>query len=183
MSLLETDQELLTSFRAGEIGAFERLYERHARPVLTILTHILGDRDEAEDELQETFVSFAQSAPQLGLETNIRAYLVAAARNRALNRRRGRNRRHDFARRYEVVLQYRDIAAHEGVSSQAEADERLRRLNDGLNQLTENEREVVLLHTQAELTFKEIAELLKTPQGTVATRYRSALSRLRELLA
>jgi len=63
-----------------------------------------------------------------------------------------------------------------------ERSECLERLNEGLNQLSEAEREVVLLHTHAYLGFREISELLNTPQGTIASRYRTAIGRLREWL-
>ena len=179
MSVAETDLELVAAFKAGDLDAFERLYQRHATPLLTILLHILGDRHAAEDELQETFVSFALNAACWDSASNLRAYLIAVARNRALNRRRTQMRTTNLNRRYEFLTRMREPEA--GISS-VEAAERLERLNDGLSRLPEAEREVILLHTQAELGFREIAEILDTPQGTVATRYRAALGRLREML-
>lgn len=176
-----SDAQLLAAFAAGEEEALAELYRRHARPVLTVLLGLLGERADAEDELQETFVAFARQVPRLPAETNVRAYLVSAARHRAFNRRRGHGRRDAFAGRYEILVQRRNRTEPHGLE-RATHDNELRRLNAALADLPEAEREVVLLHTQAELGFREIAEVLGIPQGTAATRYRTALGRLRERL-
>lgn len=64
----------------------------------------------------------------------------------------------------------------------ATLEDKLRRLNEALASPPEAEREVVLPHTQADLGFREIAEMLGIPKGTAASRYRTALGRLREWL-
>jgi RNA polymerase sigma-70 factor (ECF subfamily) len=182
MSVEISDQELLSAFASGDVDAFSQLYDRHASVLLTLLLNILGDLQEAEDELQETFVAFAEQVRTTPVE-NSRAFLVTVARNRAINRLRGNQRRQNFDRHYELLAQWRDDDSSLALPSDPqERSECLERLNKGLNQLTEAEREVVLLHTHAHLGFREISELLNTPQGTVASRYRTAIGRLREWL-
>ena len=72
---------------------------------------------------------------------------------------------------------------HDGPAEIVEHDERLARLRDALKQLRPEEQEVFLLRQNGELTYEEIAETLDVPTGTVKTRMRLALSRLREVLA
>ena len=67
------------AYQAGEIGAFEVLYERHAQAVLTYLAGMLGNRDEAEDGLQQVFSAFVARTRQLPPDTNIRASICWAA--------------------------------------------------------------------------------------------------------
>jgi len=178
MALAETDHELLAAFRDGEADAFEALYHRHVSAVLTYVCAMLRDRDAAEDVVQQVFIGLARNAATLREGTNVRAYLFTSARNSVLNVRR------QAASAPKIVAETFPagaVAAPPG--EKLESEELRQRLNRALETLPEAEREVVLLHTRGELGFREIAELTGTPQGTVATRYRTALAKMREHLS
>ncbi|HYG76407.1 MAG TPA: RNA polymerase sigma factor [Planctomycetota bacterium] len=178
MAMVQSDEELLAEFCGGRRDAFEPLYHRHASNVLTYLCTMLKDRDIAEDILQQVFISLAQNAHALNPGTNLRAYLFAGARNRALNVRRDRQNRPRF-----VSVETFPTTSEMSPGANIENAETLRKLNAAIDALPEGEREVVLLHTRADLGFREIAEMTGTPQGTVATRYRTALGRMKEFLS
>ena len=176
-----TDQHLLTAYQAGDLDAFETLYARHAKALLAYALGMLGNRDDAEEILQHIFVAFAARCPKLPPNTNVRAYLFTCARNSIVNVHRNRSRADKFAREYEVLARLRSNP-QQYVDAGLEAEETRRKLNAALARLSEEQREVVLLHTQGGLTFSEMAFALKLPGGTVATRYRSAIRKLREFL-
>jgi RNA polymerase sigma-70 factor (ECF subfamily) len=172
------EAEALAAYRAGDSRAFEEIYDRHARPVLTYLVGMLGDREAAEDTLQGIFTSFAARARELDAGTNVRAYLLASARNAVVNLIRARGRRERFAEGYEVLVRRR-ATEFDPPERNSQRDELRARLNRALGELPDPEREVVLLHCQAEMTFEEVARVLGIPRGTATTRYRSALVKLR----
>ena len=176
-----TDQHLLTAYQAGDLNAFETLYARHAKALLAYAIGMLGDRNDAEEVLQQVFIAFVARCPKLPANTNVKAYLFASARNRVVNVHRGRSRADNFAREYEVFARLRDNPEPH-VGAALEAEDARRSLNGALARLPDEQREVVLLHTQGGLTFSEIASALDLPGGTVATRYRAAISKLREFL-
>jgi len=182
VAAVETDTQLLAAYRDGSLEAFEELYHRHARAVLPFLVGMIGDRDAAEDVLQQTFTAFALKARVLPDETNPRAYLLTSARNAWINRLRARGRDERLAGAYGVLARRR-ADAPSAPGSGLDAEETRRRLNGALAELPDGEREVVLLRCQAELTFGETARVLGIPQGTAASRYRTALARLRTRLS
>jgi len=176
-----TDQHLLTAYQAGDLNAFETLYARHATALLAYAIGMLGDRNEAEEALQQVFSAFVARCPKLPPNTNVRAYLFASARNRIVSVHRSRSRADNFTREYEVFARLRNNHPPQADAGLEDEDTR-RRLNGALARLPHEQREVVLLHTQGGLTFSEMAFALDLPGGTVATRYRAAINKLREFL-
>ncbi len=158
----------------GDREAFAALYDACADRVHHYLVVRLGSREDADDMLQETFVRLARTRNRLAAVENLVAYVFAAARNEAarLAGRKGRSPRQERAPRAEDLFCEAgggDLRAREAAESVAGA---LARLEDPL-------REIVELKVYAGLTFREIAEVTGLPQGTVATRYRAALAKMR----
>lgn len=176
-----TDQHLLAAYQQGNLDAFETLYARHAKALLAYAIGMLCDRNDAEEVLQQVFIAFVARCPKLPANTNVKAYLFASARNRIVNVRRSSSRADNFAREYEVFARLRNNPEpHAGAG--LEAQETRIKLNGAQARLPDEQREVMLLHTQGGLTFAEMAVALDLPGGTVATRYRSAIHKLREFL-
>ena len=183
----ETDQGLLIAYQQGDVGAFETLYDRYAQAVLAYALGMLRDGDAAEEMMQQVFIGFIKRVPALPPNTNVKAYLFTAARNRIINLRRDRERADELARNVsrEMLARLRQgqsPAAEPGFSDDSEAEAVRRALNAALAGLSDDEREVVLMRTQGRLSFSEMAFALSLPKGTVATRYRTAITRLREML-
>jgi RNA polymerase sigma-70 factor, ECF subfamily len=158
----------------GDPTAFVELYDACADRVHHYLFLRLGSRADADDVLQETFVCLARTRKRLATVENLRAYVFATARNEAMRlvERRARDGR---LRGYLSLKSLLDEAPADGLEAVDTAEwiaATLARLNDDL-------REIVALKIYADLTFREISEVTGLPQGTVATRYRSALEKLR----
>ncbi len=173
-----SDSALLESYKSGDSKAFEELYDRHAQPVLTYVLNMLQDRDRAEDVVQEVFVSLIRNLNTLPSDVHLRSYLMTGGRNRVYNQWRDLGRNTSAMKKYAVFEKVRRIP--ESLAGQdLEAEELCSRLNSALEKLGVDEREIVLLHAYSELTFERVAEVTQTPIGTVATRYRRAMEKLK----
>jgi RNA polymerase sigma-70 factor, ECF subfamily len=158
----------------GDPSAFAELYDACADRLHHYLVLRLGLRADADDMLQETFVRLARTREKLATVENLVAYVFAVARNEASRRleRREREGRERGAPSHQALFQpapgdpLGDIETAEWVAA-------------SLARLSPEHREVVELKIYADLTFREISEVTGLPQGTVATRYRTALEKLR----
>ena len=159
---------------AGQGEAFAELYDALADRLYRFLVVRLGSRTDADDVLQEVFVRLARSRGQFAKVENLTAYVFTIARNEAARFGRRRSRRWSV----EVELDAETLSAcgaGEGERRQEQAD----LVAAGLARLNDARREIVEFRAFAGLTFAEIATVTNTPQGTVATRYRKAIEKLR----
>ena len=171
----DDDADLLARIGGGDRSAFERLYERYARPVYGLALRRLGDRDRAEEAVQETFAAIWRAAGSYRRERGSgAAWLYAVARNAVVDRFRGRG---------EPVAAVPDAPSTElGPDERAEAGWKAWRVHRALEELPQAEREVLELAYWSGLSQSEVATFLNIPLGTVKTRTRSALARLARLL-
>ena len=164
-----TDAELrsaLERLRHGDAEAFDTIYEELKTPIYTVLLRIVGDRETAEDCFQELFAALWQDPPE-DLKKP-RAWLFQCARNRAL----------DALRRRRPT---EDLDALETLRAPEDPTVRLE-LRDALSRLPLTERQLVTLHLNAGLRFRELARMLDLPQGTVYSRYKRAIGELQSML-
>jgi RNA polymerase sigma-70 factor, ECF subfamily len=170
-----TDGQLLERIAGGDRGAFETLYHRFARPVFGLALRRLGDRDRAEEAVQETFTAVWRSARSYRSDRGPGApWLYAVARNAIVDRFRGTG---------EPVADLPDApSADASPEESAEAAWISWRVHRALEELPPTEREVLELAYWSGLSQSEVAGFLNIPLGTVKTRTRSALSRLSRVL-
>jgi RNA polymerase sigma-70 factor (ECF subfamily) len=174
-----SDIELLRGIAGGDEAALEQLYERYRLILFGLLLRILHSRAEAEDCLQEVFLQIWRQAASFD-EARGRPFtwLVTLARSRAIDRLRSlasRDRTAQSSAR-EVVEQTSD-AVTDAISS-----ERSRVVQRALASLPAEQRRVLELAYFEGLTQTEIAARLNQPLGTVKTRTRSGMLKLKELL-
>ncbi len=172
------DEALLERIVAGKEDALAALYDRHSRLLFGLVLRILRDRGEAEEVLQEVFLSVWSKAasynPALGVPA---AWLVRLARNRAIDRLRAnrvRERTHDAVDEPGAADSPEVAAAHD----QQRAG--IQRALDGLP----SEQRVLIEHAYfLGLTHAELAARFGLPLGTVKTRIRTGMMALRGQLA
>ncbi|MHC4439129.1 MAG: RNA polymerase sigma factor [Planctomycetota bacterium] len=154
-----------------------RIYEKYVNSLLSLAMGLLNDPHDAEDVVQDMFVSFAQSAGSFRLKGSLKAYLATSVVNRArdklrrgcsLNRRMGK---------YATVPPDTTQSGESLVYS-----ERCERLSSALAELPCEQREAVVLKIKQDMTLKEIAKLQGVSISTVHGRYRYGLDKLRALL-
>lgn len=148
----------------------EQLYRQHGPALLLFAGAITGERSRAQDVLHQVFLKLLEDQ-HLRRAADVKAYLFACVRNAALNDAR--------ASRRNVALADEGLAWFEPPARDFAEEENLRR---ALADLTDDQREVTVLHIWGELTFAQIADLLQISANTAASRYRYALVRLRELM-
>jgi RNA polymerase sigma-70 factor (ECF subfamily) len=166
-----TDADVVRRLADGEREALSEIYDRYAGLVNGIARRILKDSAEAEDVVQTVFVQVWQQAHRYSAARGtVPAWLCTLARTRALDSLRTRLSRREAS--HEAV-------AEAGVASGAE--DRMA-VHQALSSLPEHQRQTLELAYFEGLTQNEIAERLGQPLGTVKTRARAALRRLRTTL-
>ena len=180
MSSVANDVELLKAVAARDEAALARLYDRYRVILFGLLVRILNNRQEAEDVLQETFLQVWRRAADFD-ESRGRPFtwLVTLARSRGIDRLR------TLAAR-ERVATARAVDEAEVISdaaSDAFRSEQRELVANALRQLPEEQKQPLLLAYFDGLTQSEIAAQLDTPLGTVKTRMRTGMMKLRQLLA
>jgi RNA polymerase sigma-70 factor (ECF subfamily) len=194
------DSELVRAVASGSEDALVALYDKYAGPVYATARRLTSDRGLAEDVVQETFLALWNRAeqfdPTLG---SLPAWLLTIARNRTIDRLRALGRRPPTVAVSEVALPDEgDTATLErllnggsvvgsgrpvmGPAAILEEVELRSSLASALAELPETERTVLVLAYRDELSQSEIAERLGWPIGTVKTRTRRALLRMRSAL-
>jgi RNA polymerase sigma-70 factor (ECF subfamily) len=173
--------ELIRQMAAGDREAFARFYDRYAPLVFPLIHRITRERADASDVLQEVFWEVWQGAagydPGRG---SPEAWIVMRARTRAIDRIRAlRRRRETFVAPLDDTLAAAPVHHDADVAERAEEG---RAVRDALGRLPAPQREAIELAYYAGLTQTEIAERLKQPLGTVKTRIRLGLERLREVV-
>jgi RNA polymerase sigma-70 factor, ECF subfamily len=182
------DVALIAALAAGEVEALGALYDRHARIVFALLVRIAGDRDAAEEILQEVFLRAWQHAHAFDdSRGTVRSWLYGIAHNLALNELRRRRRRPQLQPRPASADPDGDdqegyVAAGSDPAVDAWCAVRDAELAHALDQLPPNQRAVLLLYGEG-FSQSEIAAKLGEPLGTVKSRMRRALGHLRETLS
>ncbi len=171
MSANEQDT-LAARLARGEEAAFAELYDACADRLHHYLAVRLGCREAASDVLQNAFLKAVKNRRQFRGVDNPIAYLFQIARNEAARAIR---------KRYPSSLSVEDVFTTNGDATAEQEDIELAAM--ALQKLDSDEREIVELKIYSGLTFREIADVTRLPQGTAATKYRRALESLRSWLA
>ena len=187
-----TDEELLSQYRAGgDRDAFEELVRRYERELFGYLRRYLGDADMADDVFQQTFLQVHLKCDQFDPARKVRPWLYTVATHQAIDFQR-RNRRHRMAsldRRMGAnhdheagaLLELLD-SPESGPDANAEAAERREQLHQAVDELAEPVRQVVMLVYFQGLKYREAADVLDIPVGTVKSRLHAAIGKLNEAL-
>ena len=187
-----TDEELLLSYRSSrDRESFDALVHRYERELFGYLRHYLGDAHAAEDVFQQTFLQVHLKCEQFEPGRRVRPWLYTVATNQAIDSQR-RNRRH---RMISLDRQAGGKADHDGGTlidllnsedmgpdEEAEAVERREKIRQVVDELPEQTRQVVILVYFQGLKYREAAEVLSIPVGTVKSRLHTAINRLSDTL-
>jgi RNA polymerase sigma-70 factor, ECF subfamily len=181
------DDALIAALAAGEVEALGALYDRHARIVFALLVRIAGDRDAAEEILQEVFLRAWQHVHAFDdTRGTVRSWLCGIAHNLSPNELRRRRRRPQLQQRPANAHSDDDDARYVDANLDPAVDAwcavRDAELAQALDQLPLSQRVVLLLYGEG-FSQSEIAAKLGEPLGTVKSRMRRALGHLRETLS
>jgi RNA polymerase sigma-70 factor (ECF subfamily) len=167
-----SDEALMLCVQAGELSALQDLMARYEKGLYSFLARYVGDRHLAEDLFQDTFLRIAQKRESFAPDRGFRSWLFSIAANLARDacrRRKVRSRRDQEWLRPSEPLRP-DVAA--------ERREELEIVEATLEELPEDARTMVLLHFYEGLRYRDVAEALGVPVGTVKSRVHWAVSKL-----
>ncbi len=175
------DEDLLVLVAQRHESALGMIYDRYGRLIYSIALRITGDRQTAEEVVQDVFQSVWQTAgsyhPELGAAST---WLLSITRHRAIDATRSKRER---ARTREYPLdQIRPVAEDTLVEREVERRVLRDEVRSALDTLPSNQRQAIELAYYGGLTRAEIADTLGEPLGTVKTRLRLGLLKLRDLL-
>ncbi len=175
------DRALLRAVAAGDKEALRQLYTRHSAVLFALALRVLTDRAEAEDVLQEAFVQIWKTAGSFD-EGRGRplGWLIMLTRSRAIDRLRSRKTRSRVAE--SMAKDTSQTAGSTTPADEALASEAQRTVRNALKSLPSEQRIPIEMAYFGGLTQFEIAQQLSQPLGTVKTRMRSGMMRLREQL-
>ena len=188
-----TDEKLLLSYRSKrDSGVFEELVHRYEKELYGYLRHYLGDAEMAEDVFQQTFLQVHLKCGHFEPGRRVRPWLYTVATNQAIDCQR-RNRRHRMssldratghnAEREAGALVELLGGPEAGPAEDAESAEQYDALRRAVDALPEASRQVVMLVYFQGLRYREAAQVLGLPVGTVKSRLHCAMHRLTESLS
>lgn len=176
-----SDADLLERIRTGDEAALGELYDRHAGLVLSVALRVVGDRELAEEILQDTFLRCWRGAETYRSgRGQVIGWLMGIARNRSIDMLR--SRQHKARLREQVVLPEGDEAGAFGESDESEAVILRQMVSAAMATLPLAQRQVVELAYYGGMSQAEIAKVTGEPLGTVKSRTRIAMDQLRENL-
>ncbi len=175
-----TDPELAARVARGETPAFEQLYDRHAGAVYGMVRQVLRDPTQSEDVAQEVWVEAWRTAARFDPDRgSYRAWIVVMARRRAIDRVRSVTA---AGAREERAAVADWSPPHDEVSETVQTRLEQQRVRTCLDTLTGVQRQSVELAFYRGYTHREVSDVLDVPLGTVKTRLRDGLIRLRDCM-
>ena len=168
MKTENTNENLISEYAKDPKRGFEEIYRTFADRLVQYTVHSFRmSAEEGEDAVHEALLPWVQNPAKMREVKNLQAYLYASLRNACLKR----------AGQTRSGVMPEDMAAGERPDIHLQAD-----IASALARLPEDQRETVYLKIWGDMTFAEIAELQKVNLQTVASRYRYALAKLKEIL-
>jgi RNA polymerase sigma-70 factor, ECF subfamily len=170
------DTALIQRWKAGDERAATALVERHAT-ALARYVGSMGERDAAEEVVQDTFVRAFSSLESFRGDSSLRTWLFTIARRLVVDRRRALRRRREVGSLEDVDAATEYTALDGLIASEAQ-----RKVWGAVGKLSPTQREVFLLRVNEGLSYKEIAEVAGTTEGAARVHYHNALRTVKENL-
>lgn len=180
-----SDAELIHYLRTGQSNALRVLYERYSGLVYTLALRMLKQSTEAEDLTQEVFLTFWKDEslnshkydPQ---KASLSTYLCVIVRSRALNKLASHGSRQRSVDRLKTVTPP-EFSAPTPLE-QASSTEQFQQVQQALRQIPDKQRQILELNYYQGMSHSDIAHQLELPLGTIKSRARQGLVKLRQLL-
>jgi len=169
------EKDLPRRLAAGDTAAYQEAYDLYGAVLFRTAMRLLGGRADAEDAVQEVFAALVRSRDRLIRVTNVKAYLFVSLRHVA--GRMYRRQQNQAATGLDETKCHVDASIH--ASDDWETADRLWRV---VASLPAEQRDVLALKIQGELTFKEIGAICGISANTAASRYRYALEKLKQMM-
>jgi len=171
------DKLLVLRCKRGSTEALGRIYEKYKSDMLVLAMALLNDKSAAEDVMHDVFLSFVLNIEKFSLTGSLKGYLLTCVANRTRNLNKAKHQQSVEPDPAEPVRHISDEPPRVIM-----CNEQLQQLSNALAELPYDQREVIMLHFQAAMTFKTIAKSLGISANTVKSRHRYGLDKLRLVL-
>ncbi len=176
-----TDEQLIVSLRNSEAGAFTEIYERYWSRLLTYVMRVIRRQPDAEDIVQELFVSIWRRRNTLVVEHALSTYLYNSARYLSFRYIETNSTYYDYLQRLAVRISGTEISVP-GIEEQIFGRELEAQIDQLIRELPEKMQEVFILSRRHHLSYKEIADRLSISEETVRKQVYKSLQILRSRL-
>ena len=177
----------MTAMAAGDMSALRQIYDAYLKLIYAICLKVLKHREAAEDVTSEFFIRLYRSASTFNGQGHHKTWMATIAKNMCIDYIRKNNRVTESIdaamtpEEGEAAREPEDAKTVGGGSVEEQTVNRIT-IEWAREQLTEKEREIMDLKCGGGFTFREIAETLGMPQGTVSWHYNNAVAKLRKLI-
>lgn len=168
----ENLNELLLSIKAGNQRGFEELYQKTRSIVYGYLISILRNKYDAEDIMHDTYISVYISIETYQPGRNSIAWILTIAKNNALMRLRNQNK--------SICMEQKEWEEIEFKNHEMNSEDKFL-LHDLLGKLSDDERQIVILHAITGMKHKEIGKFIEKPLPTVLSKYNRAMKKMKNL--
>lgn len=181
------DSEMLRAVMAGDGTAYRGLVEKYQARVYALVYGMLRNREDARDVTQEAFVKAYRNLDSFRVDASFYTWLYRIALNLAIDFMRKRRRRESGGFDEGIATRdddgaIADMHSEDGPSRQLERKQLFTKLVDALEQLPDDQRQVILLREVEGLQYREIADVMGVPEGTIMSRLFYARKKLQQLL-
>ncbi|MDP6507204.1 MAG: sigma-70 family RNA polymerase sigma factor [Planctomycetota bacterium] len=174
-SVEESDETLLSRFLSGEEEMFTKLVRRYEQSLYAFIYRLSGDRADASDSFQETFVRVYQHGDRFRGDSRFKTWLYSIATNVCREQARKKLRKGVTGE----AVDPNSPDSRPGPRMAAQSSEIGERIEVAVSALPDEQHEVFVMKVYEELTFQEISDVIDCPLGTVKSRMRNALKKVR----
>lgn len=178
--LVSTDEALIEGIQRRQVEALQEVYRRHGRLVYALAMRVLNTAEEAEDLTQEIFLQLWQKPGYDPSRGTLSTYLSLLTRSRSIDRVRSHGSRFRLLQRWTTT--HTEPVTCDVPLEHADLGEQVGRVRTAMAELSATEREILENAYYKGLSQSQIAQRLNLPLGTVKTRSRNALKKLRKEL-
>ena len=172
--LLTISDKMIRRVANYDTEAFEELYNQTSGAVFGLSMSLLANRSDAEDVVQETYISIYNNASNYKGKGKAMAWIFTIARNHSLMKLR------DIKKRSHVNLDdVYDLSIENNIEEDIYNEDIVNLL---LKTLKEDERQIVIMHAMSSMKHKEIAEIMDMPLSTVLSKYKRSLEKLKRVM-
>lgn len=171
----KTDEELLELLKKSDEGAFTELFDRYWERIAVYVSKVIKGQDDAQDIVQEIFISIWRRRGDISLKSTLLAYLLRSARNLSIRYIERNINQEDLIKSLSEQVQSMDLSA----ISVLELQELESKVDEAIGKLPEKMRQVYLLSRHENLSYREIASQLGIAETTVKKQVSNALKHIR----
>ena len=171
------DKQLVKQCKRGSKDALRRIYEKYKDYLLILAVGLVNNSSIAEDVVHDVFTGFVRDIEKFRLTGTLKGYLGVCVANRARNM--NKTKQHTSFESNTIELNESD--SNEPVDTIV-CNEQLQQLNAAISHLPYDQREVIMLHFHADMTFQQIAQEQGISVNTIKSRYKYGIEKLRTIL-